>query len=93
MPQPLKRTTFAMFFPSATRLAFTGWETRIFVISLDNSLTTAAVFLASWESSKASAFKSKRLSFNGSVPDIFPLKFGPLTTTPHLCSVAYLIEE
>jgi hypothetical protein len=32
------------------------------------------------------------LSLSGSVADIFPLSFGPFTTTPHLCSVAYLYE-
>lgn len=90
IPQPRNNTTFAMFFPSAERCALIGWDTSIRVISLESSLTTAAVFLASSESSKGSAFRCKRLSFNGSVPEMFPLSLGPFTTTPHLCSVAYL---
>ena len=31
-----------------------------------------------------------RLSFSGSVPEIWSDRPVPLTTTPHLCSVAYL---
>ena len=93
MPQPRRRTTFAMFLPSAARFKLIGWEMRILDSSVDSSLTRAAVFLASIESSSASAFKRERLSFKGSVPEIFPLKFGPFTTTPHLCSVAYLKRE
>ena len=92
MPESPKRTTLAMFFPPGAHLGFAGWESKICLISLDNSLTTAIVFLTSLESSKALAVKRMSLSFNGHVPAIFPLRFASLTTTPHLSSAAYLIK-
>jgi len=92
IPQPRSSTTLAIALPCAWRSALSGWDRKILRMTSESSLTTAAVCAASLLSSRGFTLSNSLLSFSGSLPDILPLRPGPLTTTPHLCSVAYLTD-
>lgn len=93
IPHPRKRTIFAIALPCFLRSALRGCCRKIPRMTSESSFTTLAVCAASLVSSRGFTLSNKRWSFNGSLPEILPLRPGPLTTTPHLCSVAYLFTH